>query len=160
MVRTEYNPLGAVGQGIGWGFATGGGVGFFPLIPGTLASLLALGIFVAIPYPGDTVYLAAVLLLFLLGIPLTTWAEKKSGRTDDPRIVWDEMVGMWVALYALPAFWSFPVAAFVLFRIFDIWKPFGESGKRGFGIMLDDLLAGVCTNICIQIAHRLADAFI
>jgi len=160
MVQTAYNPLSAVGQGIGWGFATGGGIGFFPLFPGTLASLLALGIFVAVPYPGDAVYLAVVLLLFLFGIPLTTWAEKKSGRTDDPRIVWDEMVGMWVALYALPAFWSLPFIAFVLFRIFDIWKPFGESGERGFGMMLDDLLAGVCANISIQIAHQLADAFI
>ena len=108
----------------------------------------------------DILYLTAVLALFLLGIPLSTWAEGRSGRGDDPRIVWDEMVGMWVALYAIAPNVYFVPAAFVLFRVFDIWKPFGEPGQRGFGIMLDDLLAGVAANICLQIALWLAGAFL
>ena len=147
-------PWTALGRGIGWALAAGGGAGLIPGVPGTAGSLLALGIYLAVPYPGDALYLTAVLALFLLGIPLSTWAEGRSGRGDDPRIVWDEMVGMWVALYAIAP------NAYVLFRVFDIWKPFGEPGQRGFGIMLDDLLAGVAANICLQIALWLAGAFL
>ncbi len=121
---------------------------------------MALGIYLWVPYPGNALYLTAVLALFLLGIPLSTWAEGRTGRRDDQRIVWDEMVGLWVALYALPPNWYFLLAAFALFRVFDVWKPFGEPGRQGFGIMLDDLLAGVCANICIQAVHRLAGVFL
>ena len=153
-------PWTALGRGIGWAFAAGGGAGFIPKAPGTAGSRLALGIYLAVPRPGDAVYLTAVLALFLLGIPLSAWAEGRSGRRDDPRIVWDEMIGMWVALYAMPPNVSFILAAFVLFRVFDIWKPFGEPGSRGFGIMLDDLLAGVAANICLHIALWLAGAFL
>ena len=95
-----------------------------------------------------------------MGIPLCTWAERQSNKQDDQRIVWDEMVGMWVALYALPPVGYFYLVAFVLFRFFDIWKPFGESGQRGFGIMLDDLLAGVCANICLQVPLWLIGALL
>ena len=160
MVKAGADPWAALGRGIAWGFAAGGGVGLIPRIPGTAGALLALGIYFSVPYPGNTAYLVAVLVLFLLGIPLSTWVEKRSGRRDDPRIVWDEMVGMWVALYALPPGWYFPLAAFVLFRVFDVWKPFGEPAPRGFGIMLDDLLAGVSANISIQLARWLGGAFL
>lgn len=142
------------------GVATGGGVGLIPKMPGTAGSLLALGIYLWVPYPGDLLYLTGVLTLFLLGIPLGSWAERAMGRPDDPRIVWDEMVGLWVALYALPPTWYFLLAAFTLFRVFDVWKPFGEPGQRGLGVMLDDLLAGVAANICIQMAYWLAGAFL
>ena len=138
-------PWTALGRGIGWAFAAGGGAGLIPKVPGTAGSLLALGIYLAVPHPGDTVYLTAVLALFLLGIPLSTWAEGQSGRRDDPRIVWDEMIGMWVALYAIPPnVYSVP-AAFVLFRVFDIWKPFGriEKWPGGWGVVADDLAAGM-----------------
>ena len=150
----------AVSRGLGWALAGGAGTGLIPRLPGTAASLLALGLFVYLPYPGDASYLLVVLLLFLAGIPLCAWAERRSGRRDDQRIVWDEMVGMWVALYALPPQDYLHFIAFCLFRVFDIWKPFGEPGQRGFGIMLDDLLAGVCANICLQVALWLAGAFL
>ncbi|MFQ5913593.1 MAG: phosphatidylglycerophosphatase A [Nitrospinota bacterium] len=160
MVRAGADPWAALGRGIAWGFAAGGGAGLIPKVPGTAGTLLALGIYLWVPYPGDAVYLAAVLALFLLGIPLGRWAERRLGRRDDPRIVWDEMVGMWVALYALPPNWYFLLAAFALFRAFDIWKPFGEPGHSGLGVMLDDLLAGVSANICLQLAGWLAGAFL
>ncbi|MFQ5692915.1 MAG: phosphatidylglycerophosphatase A [Nitrospinota bacterium] len=159
MARAASNPLTRLGRGLAWGIAAGGGAGLVPNIPGTAGSLLGLGIYLWVPYPGNAVYLTAVLALFLFGIPLGTWAERRSGRRDDPRIVWDEMVGMWVALYALPQGWYFVLAALVLFRVFDVWKPFGEPGQGGFGIMLDDLLAGVAANICIQLAYQLAEVF-
>lgn len=165
MAEGRINPeppgsWGTICRGFCWAFATGAGTGLIPKIPGTAGSLLALAFFICLPYPGNTYYLLVVLILFIIGIPLCTWAERRSGKQDDQRIVWDEMVGMWVALYALPPSVHFYLLAFAFFRFFDIWKPFGESGQRGFGIMLDDLLAGVCANICLQVPLWLIGALL
>jgi phosphatidylglycerophosphatase A len=91
-------------------------------------------------------------------VALTGWAETAGGKRDDPRIVLDEVVGMWVALYALPRTLPYLLLAFLFFRVFDIWKPFGEPGRRGLGIMVDDLMAGVCANILVRAVTWLGGA--
>jgi len=76
---------------------------------------------------------------------------------DPSSIVWDEFVGMWIALFMLPTGWYWLIAAFVLFRIFDIWKPWPIGWldinlKGGAGIMLDDVAAGLISLGIIQVA--------
>ncbi|RMD68885.1 MAG: phosphatidylglycerophosphatase A, partial [Gammaproteobacteria bacterium] len=91
-------------------------------------------------------YAATVLLLFLIGIPLCGRAARALGH-DHPSIVWDEMVGYLATMTAAPRGWPWIVLGFVLFRAFDILKPWpiravDERLSGGIGIMLDDLLAG------------------
>ncbi len=132
---------------------TGLGTGYSPLAPGTCGSLLALLVAWTL-FPGNWWALpAAVLLASLAGVPLSTWAERRWG-TDPPRVVIDEVAGQWLALVLVPksAIW-YPLA-FLLFRLFDIAKPWGigraQEAPGGWGVMVDDLLAGVYTNILLQ----------
>lgn len=100
--------------------------------------------------PSSTLLLTVVLVVVftVLGVWSSTVAEKYWG-SDPKRVVVDEMVGTWVALLAVPSdsHWGYAFAAFVLFRFFDIAKPLGvrrmERLKGGYGIMADDLLAGI-----------------
>ena len=83
------------------------------------------------------------------------------GRIEDPSlVVWDEFVGMWLALWLLPREWPWVLAAFVVFRLFDIWKPWpvrwaDRSLKGGFGTMVDDALAGLMAFGVLQVALAL-----
>jgi phosphatidylglycerophosphatase A len=93
-------------------------------------------------------YLAVVALLFLVGIPICAHTANRLGVHDHPGIVWDEIVGYLVTMAFAPAGWLWVAAGFVLFRLFDIVKPWpirwcDRKVHGGFGIMLDDLLAGV-----------------
>ena len=132
--------------------ATGLGVGHFPYGPGTMGALLAILIW----YPITTmanhttwvlITLALILAFTLLGAWSSTVAERYWGE-DPSRVVIDEVVGQWITLLAVPAVfsWWHVLAAFVLFRFFDIVKPLGvrkmENFKSGWGIMADDILAG------------------
>lgn len=132
--------------------ATGLGVGHFPYGPGTMGALLAILIW----YPITTmanhttwflITLALILAFTLLGAWSSTVAERYWGE-DPSRVVIDEVVGQWIALLAVPAHfsWWHVLAAFILFRFFDIVKPLGvrkmEQFKGGWGIMADDILAG------------------
>ena len=148
----------AFGRALAWGVSTGAGIGFIPRVPGAAGSLLGLGLYGWAPVLHPLPYLAAVLGSFFIGVVLTGWAEEFSGNPDDPRIILDEVVGMWIALYDLPRTWPYLLFSFLLFRAFDIWKPFGEPGQRGLGIMVDDLMAGVCANIGVQLGDWLGGA--
>jgi len=103
-------------------------------------------------------YLAIVTFLFLAGIWLCGAARRGLRNHDHPSIVWDEIVGYLVTMIGAPAGWPWIVAGFVLFRFFDIAKPWpvGLADRRltgGFGIMLDDLLAGLYAFALLQIAR-------
>jgi phosphatidylglycerophosphatase A len=93
--------------------------------------------------------------MFLLGAQASTVVERQLG-PDPPPVVIDEMVGLWIALWALPRTTAVVAIGFVLFRIFDIWKPSpiraAERLPRGWGIMADDALSGVCTNLLLRLA--------
>ena len=141
--------------------ATGLGVGHFPYGPGTMGALLAILIW----YPITTmanhttwflITLALILAFTLLGAWSSTVTERYWGE-DPSRVVIDEVVGQWITLLAVPAVfsWWHVLAAFVLFRFFDIVKPLGvrkmENFKNGWGIMADDILAGCYGAILIYL---------
>lgn len=101
--------------------------------------------------------LLLIVVLFMVGVIVSGIVEKKWGH-DSNRVVIDEVQGMMTALFLLPTDWRYGVAAFVLFRFFDIVKPLGirkmESVEKGWGVMLDDLLAGIYSNVLLQIASN------
>jgi len=134
--------------------ATAGGAGYFPMAPGTVGSLVGLAVVVAlgqIPLrrPAAIALLAAVsIALFLLGVWAAGEAEKLLGRKDPGQVAVDEVVGQMLTFLLLPhATWKWLLSGFLLFRAFDIVKPFparqAERISRGWGIMLDDVVAGV-----------------
>lgn len=134
--------------------ATAGGVGLFPVAPGTVGSLVAVPLYLASCDLPWTAQLAFVAVSYLAGVWAAGQTEKALGRTDPSLVVWDEVVGFWVALLLTPADWRFQVAAFAAFRLLDVVKPWPISVvqrrvKGGQGIMLDDLLAGLAAGLLI-----------
>jgi len=138
-------------------FAVGFGTGFSPVIPGTLGSLLALVLFYFLivpflkPFAYSFVILFYILLVFISFFFGSFLYAKTMGEKKDAEIfVWDEFVGMWIALFPLVVWdlfwpWCF-ILSFILFRIFDILKPRPISyiDKLGnpLGVMMDDVIAG------------------
>ena len=139
--------------------ATGGGSGFSPVASGTVGSIVGLGLWALLGRVGGLSYAAACLAVIGLGIWAAGRAEEIFGRHDDGRITIDEVAGMLVSLAALP--WRPEVAGvgFLLFRLFDIWKPFparaAERLPGGVGVMADDLVAGLYANLGGQVLWRL-----
>ncbi len=137
--------------------------GLSPVAPGTMGAAVATlmwwgASFVLGFLPLQIVTLVAILLFTLLSVPSINRLEKEWG--DDPsRVVVDEMVGVWIALLAVPesGSWLYMLGAFLLFRLFDIWKPLGirrmEAVRGGWGVMLDDILAGVYAAIVLLIVR-------
>jgi phosphatidylglycerophosphatase A len=133
--------------------ATVGGAGYFPLASGTLASGLAV-----LPYfllRGHTgLYIGITIALFAIGVWSSRQAEQLLKQTDPHAVVIDEVTGYLIAVACLPHHWFYPLAAFFLFRLFDIWKPFpinrSQNLPGGWGIMVDDVLAGIYTNLILQ----------
>ena len=101
-------------------------------------------------------YIAVLIAGFLIGIYLCDFSSKALGVHDHGGIVWDEFIGFWITMIAVPAVnWQWVLAGFVLFRFFDIVKPWPVklADKRiggGFGIMIDDVLAGIYALGCFQ----------
>ncbi|HUX10927.1 MAG TPA: phosphatidylglycerophosphatase A [Terriglobia bacterium] len=133
--------------------ATVAGAGYFPIAPGTVGSAVGVGVVAVlglIPLaPGWRNALLGLVagLIFLLGVWAAGQSEKFFGRTDPGHVVIDEVAGQMVTFLLCPhAAWKFLLAGFVLFRIFDITKPFpagrAERLAGGWGIMVDDLIAG------------------
>lgn len=132
---------------------TGLGSGYAPLAPGTAGSLVGVLIYYLLPLdPGAWLLIAVV--VSLTGIPVASYIEKDKG-TDPGLVVIDEVCGQWIALLFLPRMWVVFILAFILFRFFDIWKPYpisrSQNLKGGLGIMADDILAGILANILIQL---------
>lgn len=133
------------------------GVGYAPLAPGTAGSLLALVVIYLCSPVSPGLLLAAMVILFLLGVYSGGAVEKERG--EDPQIVViDEVVGMGVSLLFLPRDWRLFLLAFLLFRLFDIRKPPPINASQrlpgGWGIMMDDVIAGVYALIVVQAVYR------
>jgi len=143
-------------------FATVGGVGYLPAAPGTWATVV--GVILAY-YVGNNlpVYTILLLILLILGIMTSGLVEKQLNQKDPGIVVIDEVVGVMIALWGLPLIWSVMISGFFLFRAFDMFKIYPinklEAQPGGWGIMLDDCLAGVYTNIILRIALRCAGLF-
>ena len=136
--------------------AFGYGLGKIPCAPGTFGTLGCIPIYLLIVNFNVSSYFIIVLLLFVYGLHLCKVAEQYTGFKDDPAIVWDEIVGMLLVLGVVPmqVFWL--GVAFVLFRLFDIVKPWPinlvEKIKySGLSIMLDDIIAGLYSIIVIKL---------
>lgn len=140
--------------------AFGFGTGLAPRAPGTVGSLL--GVLLAwatLPLP-ITLRLALAIVLFVIGIRLCGEAGRRLAVHDHPGIVWDEIVAMYLVLLALPATFGYSIAGYLLFRLFDIWKPWPirDLDHRlggGLGTMLDDLLAALYAASLISLGRWL-----
>jgi phosphatidylglycerophosphatase A len=137
------------------GLATVLGAGFFPVAPGTFASLLAaLGFKFVFSGFSPIPYASLVTGVILLGIWASSRTARHIGQKDPRRVVIDEVAGQLVALAAAPAGWAWVAAGFVFFRLFDILKPFPirrlENLPGGWGIMADDVLAGLYAALLLQ----------
>ena len=128
--------------------ATGFGTGLSPYAPGTVGSLLAVLIWwFAVAELPLVARVAVALAAFGLGVLVIERVVRRHGLGDAPAIVWDEIAGCWLALAVVPKSWPWVIAAFVLFRVADIAKPWpvswaDRSVGGGLGVMLDDLIAG------------------
>lgn len=138
--------------------ATGLGLGYSPFAPGTVGSLggcisaLLIIRYTSIP---EIILSLLILLFFFLGVISSSKAEEHWGK-DPSRVVIDEVVGMWISMLMIPVGLWYALAAFAIFRLLDIYKPLKirefEKMKSGWGIMMDDVIAGVYTNLIIQLA--------
>jgi phosphatidylglycerophosphatase A len=146
------------------------GVGYLPLIPGTFGSLVGVGIFLLL-FTATSASFAVILIVILVITFAGIWAafrtEELEGKKDPGKVVVDEVAGQMIALLPLTLFTLQPltrgvIVSFILFRLFDIFKPYPagrfERLKGGFGIMCDDLMAGtyaaVITSILIMVFGR------
>lgn len=136
--------------------AQGAYAGRFPVAPGTAGTVVGVLLYLGMKGLAPGWYLSLCVLIFLAGTWAAGRAEVMLGRTDSPSIVIDEISGYLVAMFMAPTSWGFIVAGFFLFRAFDIVKPWPlrrlEKLHGGLGVMLDDLGAGIYTNIILQIA--------
>ena len=138
--------------------AFGLGAGLVPKIPGTVGTLLAVPLWWLLSGKGAFSYLVITVCIFLLGIWICNRAMDKLGQRDHPEIVFDEIVGYLLALVTVPVSAGWLLLSFVLFRFFDIVKPWpinwlDQRVHGGFGVMLDDLAAGVYTAGIILVAR-------
>jgi phosphatidylglycerophosphatase A len=135
--------------------ATIGFFGYSPYAPGTVGSLLALALFLITDLPFYA-HFTVIIIGALLGIFASSAAERILNEKDSKKIIIDEFIGFYVSVFYLPKTFGFAIAAFLLFRFFDILKPLFISKlektlSNGLGVMADDILAGIYTNLVLQI---------
>ena len=136
--------------------AFGLGAGYMPKLPGTTGTLVGVLFYMPMQNLGLLIYLPVVAGLLVIGIYLCEKTAKDLKVHDHSAIVWDEIVGYLITMIAAPIGWLWILLGFMLFRLFDIWKPWpiGWVDRRvsgGFGIMLDDVIAGLYGLVILQI---------
>ncbi len=136
------------------------GLGYFPLGSGTLASAAGLVIFLLLQH-NIVLYLGTTVLFLALGFLTSGRVERTLNDKDPSCVVIDEVAGAMIAFYLLPVTTPVLITAFFLFRAFDMFKVFPanrfESKAGSFGIMMDDVIAGLYTNIIMHVALILKD---
>lgn len=136
------------------------GVGIIPVIPGTFGTLGAIPLILGLSLLGKWAGLIALVVLIVLGVWASGRTEKVLGRTDPSLVVIDEVAGFLVTLLLLPITWLTLLSGFVLFRLFDIFKPWpagqAEALKGGWGIVADDLIAGLYAHLGVSVILLLA----
>jgi len=147
--RLLLNPVHCLSLGFGSGLS--------PKMPGTMGTIIGVGLYLLLPEVDWKIYLGIVILGFIVGIFLCSATAKTLQVHDHPGIVWDEIVGIFITLFMVPKEWLWILTGFILFRFFDILKPWPISVadkrlKGGFGIMIDDVIAGIFALLFIQIA--------
>ncbi len=141
------NPVHLLSLGLGSGLA--------PRAPGTFGTLVAVPLYLLLSGLSPLHYFLVCLGAVLVGIWLCGATARALGVHDHPGIVWDEIAGYLLTMLAVPPGWIWVLLGFVLFRLFDIWKPWpirrlDRSVPGGFGIMLDDVVAAVYASVVMQ----------
>jgi phosphatidylglycerophosphatase A len=139
--------------------ATGFGVGYSPIAPGTLGTLIAIPVYTFLSTIPSPIYEITLIGFFFLSVWISENAEIFFGKKDDQRIVIDEMMGFLITMLWVPKTVRFIIIGFFLFRLFDILKPFPirrleKRLKGGYGVVLDDVIAGVYANIVLHLIGR------
>jgi phosphatidylglycerophosphatase A len=137
-------------------FATGCGSGYAPVIPGTAGTVVALVPFYLFSSFSLPVYLLTIAAFIFIAIWISHQAAILLNMKDPPPVVIDEVAGYLVTMVSFSNTWQYVAAGFVLFRLFDILKPFparwiDRNVPGGYGIVLDDVAAGIYANIVLQI---------
>ena len=147
-------------QKIAWGLSIGFGSGLLPKAPGTFGSLVALFAFYPLSKFSWQLQLTSILILSVIAFWSVNEAQQMTQKHDDSRIVIDEFVGQWIALFTAPTNWIYFGIAFVLFRMLDILKPYPAnyadrrwSGAKG--IVMDDVFAGIYALAILRALERL-----
>ncbi len=140
--------------------ATWWGVGYSPIAPGTAGTIAAIPFFLLLSLLPLSVYLPCVLGIGLVACWAAGEAERIFQEQDSKRIVIDEAVGFFITMTALPRSWPYLIGGFCLFRCFDILKPppirlIERKVKGGYGVVLDDVLAGIYAQISLRIIAAL-----
>ena len=138
--------------------AFGFGAGLSPIAPGTCGTLAAIPIYILLSMIHWSFYLFFVVFAFLTGVVICREITAELKINDYPGIVWDEVVGFWVAMFLAPCGLIYFVLGVVFFRLFDILKPFPikkieKCAHSGFAIMFDDVVAGVYALIVLQLIN-------
>jgi len=141
-------------------FAFGFGSGLSPKAPGTVGTIAAIPPYLILAGLHPWVYAGFVVVALLLGVLVCDWVARDMAVQDPAAIVWDEFVGLWITLFMLPDGWYWLIAGFLLFRFFDILKPWPISFldrelTGGLGIMMDDVAAGFYSLLVLQITAYL-----
>jgi phosphatidylglycerophosphatase A len=146
---------------LAWALATWFGCGLFPVAPGTVGTLGALPLYLAVRGGGAAAVLVTALIVTAIGIWASSVLVRESGQKDPQRVVIDEVAGVLLTLAATPPRFASVALGVVLFRLFDITKPFparhAERLPLGWGVVVDDLVAGVWAASCL-LALRAAGA--
>jgi len=135
-------------------------IGHLPIAPGTWGSLAAvIGWWLWLQYLDPLVFIVLIITIFTIGVFATNIIIDHTGEKDPSRVVIDEVSGQWLGLLMLPDGMLYIAGAFILFRFLDILKPWPirqlEQFPKGWGVMLDDMLAGLLTLCLIQGVSRL-----
>ncbi|NNC67217.1 MAG: phosphatidylglycerophosphatase A [Gammaproteobacteria bacterium] len=134
----------------------GFGSGLSPVAPGTMGTLVAIPIFLVLVTFSPVIYLLFVMILFFIGCWACGQTAEALNVHDHPGIVIDEIVGYLITMVLVPVTWYWVILGFLLFRLFDIWKPWpisivDKQLKGGLGIMLDDGLAALYSLLSLHI---------
>ncbi len=145
--------------------AYGFGTGLSPFAPGTFGSLVGVALFWFMASMPAIPYAIVVAVMFVAGIFICGQTAHDVGAVDPGFIVYDELVGFLVAMYLLPTEWRWVVGGFVVYRVFDIWKPFPihwveDKLGLGSGIMTDDVISGIYTFIVLHVVRLLIKRFV
>ena len=141
---------------LGLFIATCGYLGYVPVAPGTFGSAAGLVVFAAVRWSGSpALELAVIILLFAVGVWSANAAERHFGGVDPAPVILDEVVGMLITLAFLPVTITGAIVGFLLFRLFDVVKPWPanrlEAVHGGLGVMADDAMAGVYGNVAMRL---------
>jgi phosphatidylglycerophosphatase A len=136
--------------------ALGFGSGLLPKAPGTFGTLAAIPLYLLLAPASMSVYLAIIIVMSIAGVYICGKAAKDAGVHDHGAIVWDEIVGFLITMFLIPMTWQSIAVGFILFRIFDIFKPWpisfiDKNIHGGLGIMLDDIIAGFAALACMHL---------